>query len=663
MRICIRWIALTLLLGVLGSAPLLASWKTIGPEGGDARALAMDPRNPDHLFLGTSSGELFESHDSGRSWSLFVRLGGDDYVLDNIAIDPDNPATMYVATWNVLEQHASGDVFRSLDGGKTWQTLPDMHGKSIRALALAPSDARVLVAGALDGVFRSRDRGEHWERISPAGHADIKNIESIAIDPKNPEVVYAGTWHLPWKTADGGKTWNNIKNGVIDDSDVFSIIVDRTNPATVFVSACSGIYKSETAGDLFRKTQGIPFSARRTRVLQQDPVAAATVYAGTTEGLWRTTDSGKSWSHLTESNVIVNDIQIDPRNPARVLLATDRGGLLATEDGGKTFTPSNRGFSHRTVAALIADRQVQGSLYAGVVNDKEFGGVFRSTDAGVTWFQSSRGLEGRDVFALRQSPEGFILAGTEHGVMVWSQKLGAWQTASRVVTRTLPKPVKPVKGRRVLLPKPKEVVSTMTARVFDLSVDGATWWAATSAGLYSSSNQSVDWQRVTTLPVPSLVAVKASGPHVFVAGRAEAHISEDNGATWKRLDLPGLAAIRGIAVTPNSHLWIAAREGLYRSADNGTTWERMAGGLPTHDVTSVVYDEPSGRMIMTATSSSLLWQSADMGKTWQRTGDTGFRLSNAAVVNGRVIAATPFNGLIADGTDNAAVAAGSGTTR
>ena len=80
--------------------------------------------------------------------------------------------------------------------------------------------------GALDGVFRSRDGGETWERISPENHAEIKNIESLAIDPQNPDIVYAGTWHLPWKTEDGGKNWHSISKGIAFDSDMFSIIVD-----------------------------------------------------------------------------------------------------------------------------------------------------------------------------------------------------------------------------------------------------------------------------------------------------------------------------------------------------------------------------------------------------------------------------------------------------
>jgi len=102
-------------------------------------------------------------------------------------------------------------------------------------------------------------------------------VESIAIDPGDPRIIYAGTWHLPWKTTDGGQHWNSIKEGVIEDSDVFSIIVDPKEPKVVYASACSGIYKSENSGGRFKKVQGIPSTARRTRVLMQDPNHLETV--------------------------------------------------------------------------------------------------------------------------------------------------------------------------------------------------------------------------------------------------------------------------------------------------------------------------------------------------------------------------------------------------
>ena len=428
MRSILRAIAVFVSLLWMSSALVAEQpWQPIGPDGGNVRSLAIDPKNPDRIFLGTSAGNLYLSIDKGATWSRFARPGNSaEMVLDHIVIDPTDSRNMFAAGWNAQLPNSDGDLYRSHDTGKTWEIVADLHGKSLRALSMAASDPKILVVGALDGIYRSRNGGRDFERISPANHAEIKNVESVAIDPVNPDVIYAGTWHLPWKTEDGGKTWHNIKKGVIDDSDVFSIVIDHAQPANIFISACSGIYRSDSAGELFRKIQGIPYSARRTRMLQMDPTDHNIVYAGTTEGLWKTIDGGATWKHMTGSNIIINDVLIDPRQPSRVLLATDRSGVLASDDGGVTFTASNRGFTHRQAAALLVDRKNSNVLYAGVLNDKEFGGVFVSRDAGQTWKQNSDGLDGRDVFVLRQAADSTLVAGTDHGMFALSPNSSRW---------------------------------------------------------------------------------------------------------------------------------------------------------------------------------------------------------------------------------------------
>src|ERR1700742_116665 len=101
---------------VMGTAAAFAAapWAVLGPDGGDVRSLTSDPSNPDHIYLGTSTGSLFQSTDGGHNWSRFNHLGGDDYVLDHIAIDPKDVNTVFVAAWSVENQQA-GDLFRSRD--------------------------------------------------------------------------------------------------------------------------------------------------------------------------------------------------------------------------------------------------------------------------------------------------------------------------------------------------------------------------------------------------------------------------------------------------------------------------------------------------------------------------------------------------------------------
>ncbi len=397
-------------------------------------------------------------------------------MLEKVAFDPLHPSTIYVAGWSI--SGSGGSFFITRDGGQSWAEPASLKGKSIQALALAPSDPRILIAGALDGLYRSHDSGANWERISPEGHPDLKNFESVAIDPRDPEIIYAGTWHLPWKTTDGGASWNVIKQGVIDDSDVFSIVLDRSDPQTIYASACSGIYKSEDSGQLFHRVQGIPGTARRTRVLQQDPADAKTVYAGTTEGLFKTSDGGRSFLRITPPDLILNDVLVDPRDSRRVLIATDRGGVYASDDAGASFEGSNDGFSERLISRVAADPADSTGLYAGVVNDKQFGGVFH-TQNGI-WTQMSEGLEGSDVFDLAISPSGQLGAATNHGLFFFDAKARIWQSSRklrRLGKATPQSPPRDKNGKLASKAKPAAV-----SQLFSLAAP-LPWSCETAAGM------------------------------------------------------------------------------------------------------------------------------------------------------------------------------------
>jgi photosystem II stability/assembly factor-like uncharacterized protein len=648
---------------VVPSASHAAQWSSLGPEGGDVRSLAYDPANPDHIILGTSTGVLFVSNDAGHSWTRFAHLGpNDDYVLDHVVFDPQNPKKLYVSAWSFQNQQA-GDVFRSHDGGKNWEPVPGMHGKSVRALAISASDSKVLVAGTLEGVYRTKDGGNSWERISPANHADIKNVESIAVDPSNPDVVYAGTWHLAWKTPDGGATWQHINKGMIDDSDVFSIIVDKANPSIVFASACSGIYKSESSGELFKKIQGIPFSARRTRVLKQDPTNASIVYAGTTEGLWKSSDLGKTWKHVTNSDVVVNDVLVDPRNSQHVLLATDRMGILSSADGTQTFSASNQGFSHRYIAAIEADHSDPKTIYVGLINDQELGGVFMSRDGGAHWQQRSTGLGARDVFTLKQAGNGTLVAGTNRGMFLLEKNGATWGPSNTVVSETSATKVIKVKGKTKRVASHSTKRSELNARVNDVEIASNRWLAATSAGLYTSSDQGKIWTGGPVMGKQDFVAVRADREMIVAATRSTVLVSTDGGTEWKQAPLTSfVSSVYGLAITPDANIFVASREGIFHSADAGKTWEHVVNGVPGKDIGSVTYDSERKRLFATSIVSSVIFQSDDNGRSWQRHSDAGYTLRSVSAVKGRLLGATPFDGVVAqpENDSRSASAEGSG---
>jgi len=630
-------------LGFCGQGP----WSAVGPEGGDARSIAAVPGDPNHLYLGTTTSWIYETEDGGASWHRLAKLDSDDtLVVDHIVVDEANHQALYAAAWSLA--HAGGGLWVSRDGGRSWKEAAGLHGQSIRAFVQSQSNAAMLFAGTLEGVFRSEDGGATWKQISPKDSHEIHEIESLAVDPTNPEIVYAGTWHLPWKTEDGGQNWHNIKKGVIDDSDVFSIIIDPEKPRIVYASACSGIYKSESGGELFRKIEGIPATARRTRVLRQDPVHRDTVYAGTTEGLYKTTDAGRTFKRMTGPDVIVNDVFVDPANPQRVLMATDRGGVLVSEDAAVTFVQSNEGISERKVEALLVDHDNAARIFAGVVNDKAYGSVFVTENGGARWKQIADGLEGRDVFALAEAQDGTILAGTNSGIFALDAGATAWQARNAVANTVMKTETETVRGTKVNIEKRvKDQPHVIDGRVFAIDLSSDVWLASTTGGVYTSRDKGATWQGGPVMGVTGYLSVATDGDLMAAARPDSIVFSHDGGATWWPLGIPTmLTRIHRIAFSPDGTLWIGAREGVYFSRDKDKSW-MWVRRLPLVDLDDLYYDAQLGRVLVSSRGSDFVYaidaKTLDW-KWWQ----TGYRLSAVRAAGGRLLAASVDDGVLVE---------------
>lgn len=643
---------------------LANTWRSIGPWGGDARSFAAVPGSPEHIYLGGIANWVFESTDGGKNWTRKGHIGPaddpGDLMVDSLLVDAGDRHTLFAGVHR--SYNTEGGLYKSTDAGSTWTAIAALKDQSVRALAQAPSNPDILAVGTLDGVYRSQDHGQSWERISPAppdplSH-EIHEVESLAIDPKKPDTIYAGTWHLPWKTTDGGQHWRNIKQGVIDDSDVFSIIIDPERPAIVYASACSGIYKSEDAGALFHKIQGIPATARRTRVLMQDTQHREIVYAGTTEGLYRTRDAGHEWQRITEANVIVNDIYIDPSRPGRVLIATDRSGVLVSNDNGTTFAQSNDGFSARKVEALVADSRDPNRILAGIVNDKTYGGAFLTTDAGQSWSQIADGLEGRDVFTFAQAKDGTILAGTNHGIFAlegdpgdpfrhahWTMRSTIVNTATRITGET-------VNGHKISrIETIKIPARALSSRIysFDLSTD--LWAVASAEGVFTSKDQGQSWQGGLVLGSPDFRSIASYKGEILVARRTGAAFSRDGGLSWDPVGLPSrIKDIRTVAFSKLGELWVGAGDGVYFSRDfsenGGKSWFWLEK-VPVRDVGDLAFDPATGHMLVTSRSSPTLY-AIDPVTLAHVAVPTGYRLFMARVAGGARYAASLQDGVLTD---------------
>lgn len=431
-------------------------WQMTGPFGGDVTVLTIDPRNENRILIGNSDGQIFASTDGGSVWRRMrpgIRATG--FIVTVIHFDREKASVIYAGVKPQTEVGDeggyvgnSGSFFISEDNGENWREIEALRGRAVRSFSQSVSEPNVMAIAASNGVYRSSDRGNNWDLITPVGNPELRGFHSVAIDPRDVNAIYVGTHHLPWKTLDGGKTWKRTGHkeiGMIDDSDIFSIQIDPENPNVVMMSACSGIYRSQDAGTGWTKFQGIPYSARRTHIVYRHPTKPETIFAGTTEGLWVSTQDGKqdSWRQVTSPQLVINTIAIHPSLPNRVFLGTQDNGILISTDGGESYEASNAGFINRKVPAVLADSKERGRIYAGVLFDGLNGGLFVSEDGGVTWQQSMNGMGVRDVYSLYQSPSKpeTIYAGTNHGLFRSDDHGRNWLHVKRE------EPIEPAEGK------------------------------------------------------------------------------------------------------------------------------------------------------------------------------------------------------------------------
>jgi photosystem II stability/assembly factor-like uncharacterized protein len=571
-------------------------WQPVGPYGGSATAIAVDPSNPSTLLVGARNSLIYRSEDQGASW---WRLPFPRHFLGTVsavAVDPADPKRYYAA---VSAAHSYyGGLWSSEDAGQTWNLSEDLQGKSAEAIAIWAKDPNLVVVGTRDGVWRTRNRGVSWERISAPWNHEMRIITAVAIDPVNPDIIYAGTTHLPWKTVNGGQDWKIIHTGMLDDSDVFSIFIDPGKPEFVLASACSGIYRSESAGEKWTKFPGIPASHRRTHVIRLHPNKRNVIFAGTTLGLLKSANGGAVFRQV--NNLHILSMVFDPTNPERIYFATERAGLWRSEDGGETVKPWNHGFVNRKVLDLT---EAGGRLYANTIQDGEAGGVYASDDGGHTWdLAANAGRVGdnhvQSVAGHPSKPE-VVFAANERRLL---RTLDGGKTWKPLVL-------------------PGRAGQTRVGAVHVVEQKTAVVFLGTNQGLYRSADLGATWQPVAlskaSIPMP-VTGLVAAGARILVRTAHALYMSEDTGAAWRPLNLLfPTSQIYDIALSerPADPILLATAKGLFRSEDGGRTWFQKDHGLVEGTVSSVRY-QPGGRGRAWAVQFSRLFSSTDGGVNW-----------------------------------------------
>jgi photosystem II stability/assembly factor-like uncharacterized protein len=331
----------------------------------------------------------------------------------DFAVDPRNRARYFVAA-------ASGGIWKTVNGGTTFEPVFDEYGSySIGCLALDPANPHVIWAGTGennsqrsvsfgDGVYRSRDGGQHWENL---GLKESEHIGMIAIDPRDSDVVYVAAQGPLWrsggdrglyKTTDGGATWQRVLH-VSDDTGINEVHLDPRDPDTLYASAYqrrrhvwtlinggpeSAIYKSTDAGATWRKLErGLPDVDLGRIGLDIAPANPDIIYAIVEaaqgkSGVFRSIDRGETWEKRSDfastSPQYYNEIVCDPKDPDRIYFLDTI--TRVSEDGGKTVHRCPRVDRHVDDHALWIDPDDTDYLLVGCD-----GGVYESFDRGTNW--------------------------------------------------------------------------------------------------------------------------------------------------------------------------------------------------------------------------------------------------------------------------------------
>lgn len=618
-------------------AGAFSGWQTVGPSGGDAREIVIDPKDKNHLYVSTIDGQIYASYDAGKNWTMLANFNRPQLILDQLIVDPRDSKIIYTSGHRHKEP---GGFFKTTDGGKTWKEAKDLKNEAIHAMVQSSLDPNFLVVGSINGVWSSKDSGESWKKMESA--TSPITIDSLAIDPRDNDTIYAGTFWRAFKTTDGGKNWRVISSGMIDDSDVFAVDIDPRNPDNVFASACSGIYYSGNKGEKWSKVQGIPAQARRTRDILQHPSVAGTVFAGTTEGLWITRDNGKTWALTTSRELEVNSIAVDPKDPEKVYIATNNYGVMVSDNGGKNFVSNNGNLSTRQTSSIVADYERPNRIYATTINTATGGGfVFISDDGGKTWLPSTRNLTVNrlmpfSIYQDKKTPNTLYL-GTNAGIYRSLDRGVSWTQMTAPKTRAVKRaPVKKgVKTKAVAAPATTAVktVPAITDKVNALiyAEDGNNGMlAATNSGLYKTQDISKGWQKLSLGEGVNeqifAVNVSASDPNRIWVGTVNSGVlvSKDGGASWKKVSqIPADVPIGAILVNPKNpdYIYVGTKRTFFMSRDGGESWTRRGGNLPSGDYNSILVNPNNPNEIFVGNTFEVnggIYQSNDAGDTWRR---------------------------------------------
>ena len=662
-------------------------WRPIGPSrAGRAPAVAGDPRDPLVFYFGAASGGVWKTTDGGLYW----RNVSDGYFtsasVNALAVSDSNPSVIYAGTGEVCTHPdiEPGDgVYKSTDGGKTWQHLGLVETRHIGRIVVNPKNPDLVYVAAMGhhfgtnperGVFRSKDGGKTWQKV--LFKSDRAGAVDLAMDPSNPKVIYAAIWQFIrqpwselsggpdsglWKTTDGGDTWQDISRnpglptGVMGKIGI-SISASRPNRVYAVIEAADGgLFRSDDRGATWQLTSNrrdFRWLAPSYSHVTAHPTDPDTVYLSWMQVL-KSTDGGRTLTAVPMAHSDHHALWIDPRNPNRMIDGSD-GGAVVTLDGGRSWSSQlnqpTAQFFH-----IAVDNQVPYRVYATQMDSSAVSCPSTAGGGAITWSDCDVvGTAESGSIVVRPDDPNIIVAGSigsssgGGGNMIrFDRRLQQQRLITVWPEDQYGSPVKDVKYRFyftypiVISPHDTNTMYAAANKMFKTTDLGSSW-ETISPDLTkqdTSKMQQIDGGPITSQQFSSQYS---SVIYAFAESRltkgelwagndsSNIHLSRDAGKSWKDVSPPGLPDWTIIStIEPSPHdagtVYVAAhryklddtRPYLLKTTDYGKTWQMITTGIRPGDFCRVIREDTVRPGLLYAGTWSGVYVSFDAGGHWQ----------------------------------------------
>ncbi|MCP4291380.1 MAG: T9SS type A sorting domain-containing protein [bacterium] len=636
------------------SSNMTATWQQRGPTniGGRIADIAVHPTNEMIAYAATATGGLFKTTDGGTDWDP-VFDQGDVLTCGAVAVDPQNPDTVWLGTGeaNAISYSVFGQgIYRSDDAGQTWQNKGLADGRYIARIAVDPTDSdrvfsavtgKIFGTGNNRGIYRTTNGGDSWDKVFAL--TDSTAATDLAINPDNPDIIYAAMWERTrglnyrtsggptsgiYRSTDGGDTWNELTLGLpsgIRGRIGISLCTSQPNVLyAVYVGADAqyqGVYKTTNGGNTWtsvgtsalngiHSSFGWYFGNIRVNPANPDHAYVLGLYN------YRTTNGGNSWSEVgSNMHVDHHAMAFAPSNPNRVYEGND-GGLYISTNGGSNFTKVNNQPTSQFYAVEV-DYQNPDHLYGGTQDN----GTWRTTDGSIDNYEH---ILGGDGFRCLVDPtnSSVIFAESQNGGLRKSTNGGSWFNytmngvdGSDRINWSMP---------YVMDPNNPQIMYLGTHRIYK-STDQGDSWASWSEDL-TNGDQGAGFGTITT------IAVAPTNSSSIVVGTDDGHVWRYSPFNFGWIDISGDLPTRWVtrvAFDPNNHnniyatfsglRWDEDEGHVFKSTNAGTTWQDISGDLPDAPVNVVIVDPENSNLVMVGSDVGCYYTTNE-GQSWQMLG-------------------------------------------